>query len=54
MPEHIVNHYDGWDLIPKGVRITNADKFPDLIKSINPDDKPLNDGLTEEKKDGEP
>jgi len=53
MPEHIVNHYDGWDLIPKGMRISNADKFPDLIKSINPEDKPLTDGLTEDRKEGE-
>ena len=40
MPEHIVNHYDGWDVIPKGERIINADKFPDLITSINTEDKP--------------
>jgi len=40
MPEHIVNHYDGWDVIPKGERITNAINNPDLIESINTEDKP--------------
>lgn len=39
MPEHVVNHYNGYDIVPKGVRINNAEKFPDLIESINPEDR---------------